>query len=263
VSDANALIDAIEHFLKGLNLLDRPPRSLAAVMVLRWLPPASTASASSNPGEYQRGALEILAAHGSEMIDVESTHLAAAFSGAVRVIRCALDVRSQAVHDGCPLSIGVHLGECRHEGGTWQGGAPALAHKIAALAANNEIVVSREVKDLMTGSGIPFVDLPEQRARGIPGIELFLVEPQVNARISVHPAAVPVTSSTLTTPQRTILELVAQGMSNKEIARLLHRSEHTIHRHMANIFDRLGVSTRAAAVAKGGMAGVGKNGPNG
>ncbi|MBS0212033.1 MAG: alpha/beta fold hydrolase [Proteobacteria bacterium] len=54
----------------------------------------------------------------------------------------------------------------------------------------------------------------------------------------------------LTPRQRDILELMAQGRSNREIATLLARSEHTVHRHVANILAVLGVSSRAAAVAK-------------
>ena len=54
----------------------------------------------------------------------------------------------------------------------------------------------------------------------------------------------------LTRRQRTILELIAHGRSNKEIAKLLYLSEHTVHRHLANILERLGVATRAAAVAR-------------
>ena len=46
-----------------------------------------------------------------------------------------------------------------------------------------------------------------------------------------------------------VLALVAEGLSNREIAERLVVSEHTVHRHLANIFARLGVSTRAAAVA--------------
>jgi ATP/maltotriose-dependent transcriptional regulator MalT len=46
-----------------------------------------------------------------------------------------------------------------------------------------------------------------------------------------------------------VLSLAAQGLSNRAIAEQLVVSEHTIHRHMANIFTRLGVSSRAAAVA--------------
>jgi len=46
-----------------------------------------------------------------------------------------------------------------------------------------------------------------------------------------------------------VLALVAEGLSNRQIGERLVVSEHTVHRHMANIYVRLGVSTRAAAVA--------------
>ena len=43
--------------------------------------------------------------------------------------------------------------------------------------------------------------------------------------------------------------MLAQGRSNREIAQALTRSEHTVHRHVANILAQLGVRTRAQAVA--------------
>jgi ATP/maltotriose-dependent transcriptional regulator MalT len=46
-----------------------------------------------------------------------------------------------------------------------------------------------------------------------------------------------------------VLTLVAEGLSNREVAERLVVSEHTVHRHLANIYARLGVSSRAAAVA--------------
>jgi ATP/maltotriose-dependent transcriptional regulator MalT len=46
-----------------------------------------------------------------------------------------------------------------------------------------------------------------------------------------------------------VLRLVAQGLSNKEIAVKLYLSEHTVKRHVANILTRLELSSRAAAVA--------------
>jgi ATP/maltotriose-dependent transcriptional regulator MalT len=53
----------------------------------------------------------------------------------------------------------------------------------------------------------------------------------------------------LTRRQREILALVSHGLSDHEIAQRLFLSEHTVHRHIANILMRLGVSTRTAAVA--------------
>jgi ATP/maltotriose-dependent transcriptional regulator MalT len=47
-----------------------------------------------------------------------------------------------------------------------------------------------------------------------------------------------------------ILRLVARGLGDARIAERLFLSPHTVHRHMANIRTKLGVSSRAAAVAQ-------------
>ena len=54
----------------------------------------------------------------------------------------------------------------------------------------------------------------------------------------------------LTTRQWELLRLVAAGHSNADIARQLLLSEGTVRKHLENIFDRLGVSSRTAAVAR-------------
>jgi DNA-binding NarL/FixJ family response regulator len=48
-----------------------------------------------------------------------------------------------------------------------------------------------------------------------------------------------------------VLGLVARGRTNREIAAELSISEHTVRRHLQNLFRRLGVSSRAAATAYG------------
>jgi len=53
----------------------------------------------------------------------------------------------------------------------------------------------------------------------------------------------------LTRRELEVLTLVAEGLSNPQIAERLIVSEHTVHRHVANIYAKLQVSSRAAAVA--------------
>jgi DNA-binding CsgD family transcriptional regulator len=55
--------------------------------------------------------------------------------------------------------------------------------------------------------------------------------------------------SPLTQREAEVLRLVAVGLSNREIASSLVLSEHTVHRHVANILRKLTQSSRAAAAA--------------
>jgi ATP/maltotriose-dependent transcriptional regulator MalT len=53
----------------------------------------------------------------------------------------------------------------------------------------------------------------------------------------------------LTPREREVLTLIAQGMSDAEIAERLVVSPHTVHRHVANVRTKLRLPSRAAAVA--------------
>jgi DNA-binding CsgD family transcriptional regulator len=61
--------------------------------------------------------------------------------------------------------------------------------------------------------------------------------------------------SPLSRRETDVLRLVASGLSNREIASSLVLSEHTVHRHVANILRKLGRSSRAAAAASATRAG--------
>ena len=53
-----------------------------------------------------------------------------------------------------------------------------------------------------------------------------------------------------------MLALVAEGLSNRQLAQRLVLSEHTVHRHVTNILRKLDVPTRAAAAALAGRHGL-------
>ncbi|MEV5961598.1 LuxR C-terminal-related transcriptional regulator [Kribbella sp. NPDC051952] len=67
---------------------------------------------------------------------------------------------------------------------------------------------------------------------------------------------VPVAAEVLSARQLDVLRLVADGLGDREIAARLVISEHTVHRHVANIYTRLSCSTRAAAVAQATQRGL-------
>jgi ATP/maltotriose-dependent transcriptional regulator MalT len=60
----------------------------------------------------------------------------------------------------------------------------------------------------------------------------------------------------LTTREQDVLALVADGLSNRDVATALAISEHTVKFHLASIFGKLGVATRTEAVQRGLRLGV-------
>jgi NarL family two-component system response regulator YdfI len=59
----------------------------------------------------------------------------------------------------------------------------------------------------------------------------------------------PVPSGSLSEREQEVLALLAQGASNKEISLRLQITERTVKAHVTSIFNKLGVNSRAEAVA--------------
>ncbi len=70
------------------------------------------------------------------------------------------------------------------------------------------------------------------------------------------PERLPTQGEALTSRETEVLALVASGLSDREIAERLVLSPHTVHRHVANIRTKLGLPTRAAAVAAAAKRGL-------
>ncbi|MBV9415707.1 MAG: helix-turn-helix transcriptional regulator [Solirubrobacterales bacterium] len=60
----------------------------------------------------------------------------------------------------------------------------------------------------------------------------------------------------LTARELEVLALVADGLTDPQIAQRLVISEHTVHRHVSNILVKLSCSSRAAAVKRAAAAGA-------
>ena len=75
--------------------------------------------------------------------------------------------------------------------------------------------------------------------------------PETRGPLAGEPAAV-----LLSGREREVLALVARGLNDREIAEQLVLSQHTVHRHVANIRHKLGHGSRAAAVAAAAQLGL-------
>lgn len=93
---------------------------------------------------------------------------AACFDGPGRAIACATSIIEVTRALGIDVRAGLHTGECEVRGDELAGVAVHLAARIESLANGGEVVVSSTVKDLVSGSGIAFVDRGEHELKGIP-----------------------------------------------------------------------------------------------
>jgi class 3 adenylate cyclase len=68
------------------------------------------------------------------------------------------------------VRAGIHSGECERIGAKLGGLAVNIGARVASLAQPNEVLVSSTVKDLVAGSGIPFVERGQHELKGVPGM---------------------------------------------------------------------------------------------
>jgi DNA-binding NarL/FixJ family response regulator len=82
---------------------------------------------------------------------------------------------------------------------------------------------------------------------GAPGLIKTLMRPQ---RRGDGPGEESVIES-LTAREREVLQLMAEGLANKQIAMRLSISEHTVKFHLSSLYGKLGVASRTEAVKRG------------
>jgi pimeloyl-ACP methyl ester carboxylesterase len=99
-------------------------------------------------------------------------------------------------------------------------------------------------------AGIPNARFLEtQTTQSWPAVKAFLLgDPE--ARVAA-PSGTPLAASALSRRQAEVLRLIALGRTNREIADELTLSLRTVERHVADLYDKLGVRNRAEAVAIG------------
>jgi pimeloyl-ACP methyl ester carboxylesterase/DNA-binding CsgD family transcriptional regulator len=136
--------------------------------------------------------------------------------------------------------------------------AADIRDELAGIRAPTVVVHRRDDR------AIPFA-LGRDLAARIPGARLVALDGEIHlpwlgdadavlAALGGPPAPVP--EGPLSEREREVLRLVADGLSDAEIAERLIVSPHTVHRHVANIRTKLRQPSRAAAAAHAVRSGL-------
>jgi pimeloyl-ACP methyl ester carboxylesterase/DNA-binding CsgD family transcriptional regulator len=123
------------------------------------------------------------------------------------------------------------------------------------------IEVGRELASLIPGcrfaqfDGDNHMPLAEEPAWGriVAEIDGFLKP--ADAEPAAQPASLPLDD--LTARERDVLDAVAQGLDNNEIAAALGMSEKTVRNHITRVLDKIGVEHRYQAIVRAREAGLG------
>jgi pimeloyl-ACP methyl ester carboxylesterase len=168
------VVSEVREFLTGHRVAATPDRYLATVLFTDIVGSTDRA-AEVGDGPWR----ELLELHNTVLrsqidrfrgveVNTAGDGFLATFDGPARAIQCAQEIHHQVNAVGLEVRAGVHTGEIERLGDDVAGIAVHIGARIAGLAAPNEVLVSRTVKDLVAGSGIKFEDRGEHTLKGVP-----------------------------------------------------------------------------------------------
>lgn len=182
VGDTGPWLDAVEEFLTGRLPASEVDRVLATVLFTDVV--GSTEQASRLGDRHWKQLLEThdgivrseLERFRGHSVKSTGDGVLATFDGPGRAIRCAQAMRDALHPAGIDIRAGLHCGEIELRGEDVGGIAVHIGARVMAAAGAGEVLVSRTVRDLVSGSGIEFEDRAEHELKGVPGSwQLFAV----------------------------------------------------------------------------------------
>jgi class 3 adenylate cyclase len=102
-------------------------------------------------------------------VDTTGDGFFATFDGTARAVNAAHAIVQSLRPLGIDVRIGLHTGEVELVDGKAAGTAVHIGARVSSLAGPGEVLVSRTVKETITGSGIGFEDRGTHQLKGVSG----------------------------------------------------------------------------------------------
>ncbi len=173
--DQEEVLDEVQEFLTGERPVPLANRFLATILFTDLV--KSTENAREFGDETWRRMLEkhnslsekSIRRYRGRLVKTTGDGIHATFDGPGRAVACAMEISDLISQElGVAVRAGLHTGEIELQGDDTVGIAVHLAARVAALAGPHEVLVSRTVRDLVSGSGIEFEDQGTFELKGFP-----------------------------------------------------------------------------------------------
>jgi class 3 adenylate cyclase len=179
--DVDRTLDETQEFLTGARPVAEPNRVLATVLFTDIVDSTRQAALLGDKAwrtildRHDSLATRQVTRYGGRLVKTTGDGVLATFDGPARSVRCAQAISEGARGLGIEVRAGVHTGEVELRGDDVSGLGVHIASRIESLAGPGEVLVSRTVTDLVTGSGLEFADRGPHDLKGVPGSwQLFL-----------------------------------------------------------------------------------------
>lgn len=184
VGEPNALVDEVATFVTGDRLVAEIDRVLLTVLFTDIVRSTDRLAELGDAGwtallaQHDDSVRRSLSRYRGREIDRAGDGFLATFDGPARAVLAAQEIASELAQLGLGVRCGLHTGEVELSPRGVTGIAVHIGARVAALASEGEVLVTRTVKDLTAGAGLSFRDRGRHELRGVPGEwELFTVEP--------------------------------------------------------------------------------------
>lgn len=173
--DTEALLGPVEEFLTGTRQVSDEERVLATVLFTDIVGATPLAERLGDRAwadlvaRHHGLVRQELARFRGREVDTAGDGFFATFDGPARGVRCALAIRDAVKSLGIDVRAGLHTGECELVGQKVGGIAVHIGARVMGLASGGEVLVSRTVRDLVTGSGMKFEDRGLHQLKGVEG----------------------------------------------------------------------------------------------
>ncbi len=174
-SDVDLLVDSMEEFITGriTSRTDDTERILTTVLFTDIVDSTARAEAMGDTAwrtlldRHDAIVREEVERSRGRVVKTTGDGVLASFDGPARGVRAAQAIAARVRALAIDVRAAVHTGECEVRGNDLAGIAVHVAARLLALAGTGEVVASRTVRDLVSGSGLEFEPRGSHAVKGV------------------------------------------------------------------------------------------------